>query len=110
MEMRKKAQGRTFWIVITAIVALVVLVVLLLIFTGKTGMLEKGLMSCEGKGGVCVEKICPEGATKTTVFSGCPTEKKICCITAKKREGESCETNADCLSNECTDKRCTGIS
>ncbi len=48
-----RAQGNTFWIVITAIIALVVLVILLLIFTGKTGSLESGLLNCESKGGFC---------------------------------------------------------
>jgi len=92
----KKAQGRTFWIVITAIVALVVLVVMIMIFTGKTGMLETGLMSCEGKGGNCVPcatwdtepsactEVCGEGRTLSTVFD-CP-EGKVCCLGIKKQE------------------------
>lgn len=50
----RKAQANTFWIVIGAVLALVVLVVLMLIFTGKTNVLEQGLLECSGKGGECV--------------------------------------------------------
>ncbi|MBR9683598.1 hypothetical protein GOV03_03590 [Candidatus Woesearchaeota archaeon] len=86
--MSSKGQGRTFWIVVTAVVALVVLVVLLLIFTGKTGMLNEGLTSCEGKGvcrpcatwdnpSTCAD-ACGEGRTLSTIFT-CPDEK-VCCL------------------------------
>jgi len=71
--MNEKAQGRTFWIVVTAVVALVVLVILLMIFTGKTGMLEKGLMSCEGKGGFCTP--CSK-ATPGNCDTACKTKCK----------------------------------
>jgi hypothetical protein len=79
---------------VTAIVALVVLVVLIMIFTGKTGMLETGLMNCEGKGGKCVfcntwdtdPNACAsecegEGMSLSTVFS-CP-DGQVCCLGVK---------------------------
>ncbi len=96
MEVSKRGQGRTFWIVVTAIVALVVLVVLIMIFTGKTRMLETGLMDCESKGGKCVmcntwdvdPSACAdecelEGMGLSTVFS-CP-EGKVCCLGVKQK-------------------------
>ena len=83
--MTAKAQGRTFWIVITAIIALVVLVILLVIFTRGTGKLEFGLMSCETKSGDCsVLKggTCPKGFTESTVFD-CKDTTKMCCLGTK---------------------------
>ncbi len=99
-KMDRRAQGRTFWIVITAVIALVVLVILLMIFTGKTGMLEEGLMSCEGKGGECIlvgdvrdcrgecEAI---GKSYSSVFT-CPErvygEAYCCCLGTKESENK----------------------
>jgi len=103
----KKAQGNTFWIVITAIIALVVLVILLLIFTGKTGTLESGLLNCESKGGFCTtqgtntaSKACSAacGSGAGVGFSECrfssaftckpstdTTKKSVCCLGIKKK-------------------------
>ncbi|MFC1686853.1 hypothetical protein ACFL0E_00665 [Nanoarchaeota archaeon] len=85
--MNNKAQGRTFWIVVTAVVALVVLIILLIIFTGKTSILEQGLLSCESKVGDCsVDKSstakCPSGYTKSTTFT-CKDTTKMCCLGVK---------------------------
>lgn len=85
---KKKGQGHTFHVIVTAVVALVVLVILLLIFTGKTDKVSKGLFDCEDKGGTCVEKneegafVCPEGTKKSSVLT-CPKEKGkefVCCL------------------------------
>lgn len=98
LEMSKRGQGTTFWIIITAVIALVVLVILLMIFAGKTGMLESGLMSCEGKGGLCVDCLpencndrCKEqcitqgyeDCSYSSVFS-CKAEAQGCCLGVKK--------------------------
>lgn len=100
LEMSKRGQGTTFWIIITAVIALVVLVILLMIFAGKTGMLEKGLMSCEGKGGFCVDctpnncgEMCKErclgegygDCSYNSVFS-CKVEGQGCCLGVKKTD------------------------
>lgn len=53
MDLGKKAQQNMFWIVIGAVIALVVMIILIVMFTGKTGALEGGLLDCESKGGVC---------------------------------------------------------
>lgn len=53
MNLGKKAQQNMFWIVIGAVIALVVMIILIVMFTGKTGALEGGLLDCESKGGVC---------------------------------------------------------
>ena len=101
-KMTSKAQGNTFWIVITAIIALVVLVILLLIFTGKTGSLEAGLLGCESKGGFCTIKgtntaipDCQTAAGKcinsnydscssSSAFT-CKSSTDICCLGVKKK-------------------------
>ncbi len=78
----KKAQGNTFWIIIAAVIALIVMIVLLLMFTGKTNVLEKGMMDCEAKGGVChPNNVCPDGTSKQTAFS-CSQfgEEYVCCL------------------------------
>jgi hypothetical protein len=84
----KKASANMWWIIIGAVIALVVLVVLLVIFTDKTGDLEKGLSSCDGKGGVCVsEETCPIGTLSASAFE-CSDGK--CCIGSPKR-GSECD-------------------
>ncbi|MBT3298629.1 hypothetical protein HN385_06890 [archaeon] len=78
----KKAQGSTFWIIIAAVIALIVMIVLLLMFTGKTNVLEKGIMDCEAKGGVCYSNsVCPDGTSKQSVFT-CDTYggDYVCCL------------------------------
>jgi hypothetical protein len=87
----KKAQGRTFWIVITAVIALVVLVVVLMIFTGKIWMLDTELMNCESKGGECIPltaencaKSCEAiGKSHSSLFT-CPSEGECCCLGVKE--------------------------
>ncbi|MFH1682178.1 MAG: hypothetical protein ABIA37_00115 [Candidatus Woesearchaeota archaeon] len=85
----KKAQGNTFWIIITAVIALIVLIILLLIFTGKTTILEAGLLSCESKGGDCTTSTgnpCPSGFLESSAFS-CKDTTKICCLGIKNTTG-----------------------
>ena len=73
----KKASANIWWIIIGAAIALVVLVVLIVTFTKGTSPVVKGLSDCEGKGGVCTSSSCPQGTTKTSVFS-C-SEQATCC-------------------------------
>ena len=80
----KKGQGRTFWIVVTAVISLVVLVIVMLIFTDKINILDEGLISCDTKLGTCqpctkencLGEKCTEGIKQS--FE-CP-EKHICCL------------------------------
>ena len=101
--MSSKAQGNTFWIVITAIIALVVLVILLLIFTGKTGSLESSLLNCESKGGFCTAKSTNTAIQDCQTITGkctnsnyascssssafnCKTSTDICCLGVKNQK------------------------
>ncbi len=81
----KKASANIWWIIIGAVVALVVLIVILVIFTSKAGELEKGLLSCQNKGGDCqpqkdnsCEDVCGESQRFTGAFT-CPGDG-CCCI------------------------------
>jgi len=93
----KKAQGRSFWIIVTAVMALVVLVILLVIFTNKTGDASEGFLECTSKGGFCVNcdketstcgQICQsecetknfEDCSYTSIFT-CP-ENQGCCLSS----------------------------
>jgi len=49
-----------WWIIIGAVIALIVMIVLLVMFTGKSGTLEKGILDCEGKGGTCFAYDSPQ--------------------------------------------------
>ena len=91
--MEIKGQGRTFWIVVIAIVALAVMVVLLVMFTSKTGALETGLMDCQSKRGTCTapvggdcEKTCKDaGMSNSRIFS-CYEKTKCCCLGIEKKK------------------------
>lgn len=84
--MNKKADANMWWIIIGAVIALVVLIILMLIFTGKTGKLEGGLLDCVSKGGKCdvpEAKCAADGGTVSSAFD-CPTPDAKCCFPAKK--------------------------
>lgn len=90
MKIHSKAQANTFWIIIGAVIALVVLVVLLLLFTGKTNILEQGLIDCESKGGQCrVGTTCADGQLKQDFFDCSKYEdERVCCLgTATANDG-----------------------
>lgn len=105
--MNQKGDGNTFWVIIGAVIALVVLIVLLLIFTGKTGMLETGLMNCESKGGFCIlgssiesttdlDKRCRDQCGPTKTYVDCSyssifscTSGNVCCLGVKRSPQES---------------------
>ncbi len=90
-----------WWIIIGAVIALVVLIILMVMFTGKTSILEQGLISCDSKGGKCVScqpsmggfgggdcsgacDALPGGDyTYSSVFSCIPKESTGCCIGTK---------------------------
>lgn len=105
----KKGSADMWWIIIGAVIALVVLIILMVIFTGKTNILESGLLDCQGKGGSC-DFTASECITKGTVShafecsnpANIPEEsKKVCCFGVKKASGEGCEKNSDCISGTC---------
>jgi len=89
-----------WWIIIGAVIALVVLIILMVMFTGKTSLLEQGLISCDSKGGTCVScqpsiggiggdcntvcKNLPGGSySYSSVFNCIPKESMGCCIGTK---------------------------
>lgn len=92
----KKAGAEMWWIIIGAVIALVVLIILMVMFTGKTSLLEQGLISCDSKGGKCVscsdsagcDQACTqlygEGYTYSSVFDCKPKEGQGCCLGTKK--------------------------
>ena len=89
----KKGDANIWWIIIGAVVALVVLIVVLLIFSTKTGKLEGGLSSCEGKGGMCVSagSSCPRSTLKSSAFDCRQSEE--CCIGSPTK----CTGIGDCV-------------
>ncbi|MEW5897473.1 MAG: hypothetical protein AB1668_07295 [Nanoarchaeota archaeon] len=83
----KRADANMWWIIIGAVIALVVLIVLLIMFTGRSGRLEGGLMDCESKGGKCglLKEECTskeKGGTWSEAFE-CP-DKSGCCFGIKE--------------------------
>ena len=94
-----KGNANMWWIIIGAVIALVVMIVLLVLFTGKTSLLEEGLLDCSGKGGYCTfcnkelannckdrcESTCSgenyESCSYTSAFS-CP-DAQGCCLGTK---------------------------
>jgi hypothetical protein len=82
----KKASANMWWIIIGAVIALVVMIILMVMFTEKSGKLETGLSSCDGKGGTCVEKDndCPKGTLSAPIFDCSTTDKPKCCLGNKK--------------------------
>ena len=92
----KRGSANIWWIIIGAVVALIVLVVLISVFVRGTNPVVKGLSNCEGKGGVCAPTgLCPQGTTKTSVFS-C-SEEGTCCLGIPKE----CEPNGACKIGRC---------
>jgi len=84
----KKASANMWWIIIGAVIALIVMIVLLVMFTGKSGTLEKGILDCESKGGTCMDKgmeqtTCKDkGGTVSSAFT-CTKEndkERFCCF------------------------------
>ena len=98
LNLDKKAQSNTFWIIIGAVIALIVMIVLLLMFTGKTNILEQGLVDCEAKGGTCEFTDCPKGMIKQNFFS-CKESNypdNVCCVGT----GTACTVVTDCGEGE----------
>lgn len=78
----KKADANMWWIIIGAVIALVVLIILLIMFTGRSGKLEAGLMDCESKGGKCglIKEDCiskEKRGTWSEAFE-CPNNEGCC--------------------------------
>ena len=86
----KRASANIWWVIIGAAIALVVLVVLIVTFTKATNPVIIGLSDCQNKGGLCSLDRCPQGTTKTSVFS-C-SQGATCCLGIPKE----CAPNGDC--------------
>lgn len=95
----KRGDANIWWIIIGAVIALVVLIIVLLIFTGRTGKLEGGLSSCEGKNGVCVSfgQACPRNTLKSSAFDCAQGKEEECCLGNPKE----CITSGDCGGTAC---------
>lgn len=91
----KRASANIWWVIIGAAIALVVLVVLILTFTKGINPVIRGLSDCQSKGGLCSLTTCPQGTTKTSVFS-C-SERATCCLGIPKE----CEPNGACNPGTC---------
>lgn len=107
----KKASADMWWIIIGAVIALVVLIILLVLFTGKTGKLEVGLLSCEGKAGTCgtLTECQQKGGSISTAFE-CPQGQQ-CCFSStsfKKGPGEQCTSGSECQSGYCSSNQYSG--
>ncbi len=84
--MNSRGSANMWWIIIGAVIALVVMIVLMVIFTGKTNTLEKGLLSCESKGGQCLEKTdCTnkKGVASSFECPVIPKKENVCCFGIK---------------------------
>jgi hypothetical protein len=81
----RKGIASMWWIIVGAVIALVVMIVLIVLFTGKTKIVERGLLECESKGGSCdyvdANYCREEGGTPSTQFS-CPDKDVPCCFGA----------------------------
>jgi hypothetical protein len=93
----KKGSANMWWIIIGAVIALVVMIILMVMFTGKSNKLELGLMSCEGKDGICnlnPQECKDTGGTVSYAFE-CSEEQKggkanaRCCFKGDKKTDNS---------------------
>jgi hypothetical protein len=105
----KRGSANMWWIIIGAVIALVVMIILMVMFTGKTQPLEKGLSSCESKGGACATDgtPCPTNTFASSAFD-CEADKSICCIGSPKAcvDENSCATGQSCDKTYGTQKYC----
>lgn len=77
----RRGSSNMWWIIIGAVLALVVMIVLMVMFTGKSGAVETGLLDCQSKGGQCglsSTQCRTAGGTPSTTFT-CPAEE-VCCF------------------------------
>ncbi len=76
-----------WWIIIGAVLALVVLIVLMIIFTGRSNIIDKGLLDCESKGGSCIyptDSECRTAKGNPSHSFECPDNKEYpCCFGVK---------------------------
>ncbi|MDP3733774.1 MAG: hypothetical protein Q8R37_00965 [Nanoarchaeota archaeon] len=86
-----KASADVWWVIIGAAIALVVLVVVIASFTRGTTPALKGLSDCHSKNGICASEGCPQGTTKTSVFT-CGSQGETCCIGVPVE----CDPNGSC--------------
>ena len=91
--MNTRGSANMWWIIIGAVIALVVMIVLMVIFTSKSGTLEQGLLSCESKGGECLDnKECSYQNKEGNVVEGtftrfeCLDTKQFCCFGVDRGE------------------------
>lgn len=93
MIKNKKADGLSMNVIVVAVIALIVLIVIVVVFSGRMGIFNRGVNSCEDKGGIPKEGVsantdCIEagGIPSGPYFeekTGKKIENTICCIIKK---------------------------
>ena len=89
----KNGQGRVTWVIVVMLIAVVVTIVILNFSSEGMDKGEKGLFSCQGKGGSCEVSIegkdcaytCDEANLIVSPMLQCPDEndKERCCCVKK---------------------------
>ena len=81
---RKKAQGMSINVIIIAALALLVLVILSVILVGRMGFWTRNTNECTQQRGVCQDRQCDTGYTKTNAVcygtDNKPDQYQVCCI------------------------------
>ena len=87
----KKGQGRVTWVIVVMLIAVVVTIVILNFSSKGMDKGEKGLFSCQGKGGSCVVSIegkdcaytCDDAKQIVSPILQCSDDKgkeRCCCV------------------------------
>jgi hypothetical protein len=90
---KKKGEALSMNVIVVAVIALIILIVLIVVFSGRMGIFNRGVNSCEDKGGQpysgstgnadCIQA----GGTPSGPYfeeqSGKKVENTICCILSK---------------------------
>lgn len=77
VKMKRKAEGLPINVMIIALLGLAVFFVLLVIFGSSSASFTKTVLSCDAKGGDCIEKeFCQYEKTNFR----CPQKEQVCCI------------------------------
>ncbi|HLC71767.1 MAG TPA: hypothetical protein VJI32_07185 [Candidatus Nanoarchaeia archaeon] len=86
--MNSKGDANMWWIIIGAVLALVVVIVLMVIFTGRSNIIDQGLLDCQSKGGSCnypTDIECRTATGNPSHSFECPggNEQQPCCFGIK---------------------------
>ena len=104
MELRKKAQGLPMNVIVLGVISLIVLVVLIFIVVSQTGVLNKGLLDCQSKGGSCISE---SACSADVVNYNCPGDDDegsdiVCCLSRCLAKKGQCVDSDDCSGDDKT--------